>query len=204
MVAGLSDAEAVRKKFVEDDIAKENNTDISTRAKMTRPSMYTNYMQHTTFTLASAAAYSVNREETTTKFHPSVLDANTASSILMRLNNEYQLQKMADTQHQKSTSTAVTTSVQIHSKSTIIDNRASSTKLHISTQVTDPVPIVTAISTATTTAETPVEETYEPIHDEAQHNISKQAAGFGHGDKEVDRFLEKRFERTHNTTVVPT
>jgi len=203
MVAGLSDAEAVRKKFAEDNITKENNTDISTRAKMTRPSMYTNYMKHTTFTLASAP-YSVNREESTTKFHPSVLDANTASSILMRLNNEYQLQKMADTQHQPSTSTAFTTSAQTLAKSTLIDDRASSTKLHISTQVTDSLSIATTTSTATTTTEIPVEETYEPIHDEAQHNISKQAAGFGHGDKEVDRFLEKRFERAHNTTVAPT
>lgn len=203
MVAGLSDAEAVRKKFAEEDTPMGKNTEISTRAKMTRPSMYTNYMKHVTFTLASGT-YNANREESTTNFHPSVLDANTASSIIMRLNNEYQLQKLADTNHQPSTSTAVAALPQIHAKSTINDDIASGTKPHFSTQIIASLPNDATTSTATSTTETTVEETYEPIHDESQHNISKQAAGFGHGDTEVDRFLEKRFEKSHNTKVFPT
>lgn len=202
MVAGLSDAEAVRKKFAEEDTSMGNNTDISTRAKMTRPSMYTNYMKHVTFTLASGT-YNANREEKTANFNPSVLDANTASSIIMRLNNEYQLQKLADTKHQPSTS-RVEASPQTHANSTINDDSASGTKPHFSTQVTASLPNDATVSTATITTETTIEETYEPIHDESQHNISKQAAGFGHGDGEVDRFLEKRFEKSHTTKIFPT
>lgn len=190
MVAGLSDAEAVRSKFKEEDSKEE---DISTRAKMTRPSMYTNYLKQTSFTLAAGSTTGKD----TAKFQPSVLDANTASSILIRLNNEYQLQKMADIQQQPK---APTSSATLASPQTTNTNKQYLPSPVIVSLPYDNAATATPATTTTTTSTAvgKVEETYVPIHDESLHNISKQAAGFGHGDKEVDRFLEKRFERSHN------
>lgn len=173
IVAGLSDAEAVRTKFQE---VTTGSTQISTRAKMTHPGMYSTYMNRE-FTLAGDVGFSNNVS------HPSVLDANTASSLLVRLNEEYQLHKIADIQPPKAQPAGIvsntgTNITPISESSSFISNRSSSTSMS---------------SVATI-------ETCEPVHDPktgklASESISRKAAGYGHGENEVDRFLEKRFER---------
>lgn len=174
IVAGLSDAEAVRTKFQE---VTTSTTQISTRAKMTHPGMYSTYMNRE-FTLAGDVGFSNNVS------HPSVLDANTASSLLVRLNEEYQLHKIADIQPPKVQPTGIVPNTAnltpISESSSFISNRSSS-----STSSTD-------LSHGNTSI-----EACEPVHDPktGKENISRLAAGFGHGQNEVDRFLEKRFER---------
>ena len=201
IVAGLADAEAVRTNFKEANAGSATDS-VSTRAKMTRASMYTSYITRQ-FSLAGRDGGLANGDMEQFA-HPSVLDENTASSLLVRLNDEYQLQKLAEL---RSNIAVGTSPLNILANTSL---RGSSTQGTSQQSLVEP-PMLIEVSKTTPTGTAPIkvpnesDETYVPVHDPKDQlsslSISRKAAGFGHGEDEVDRFLEKRFERHQAVTA---
>jgi hypothetical protein len=173
ILAGLGDAEAVRTEF------QTHNAPVTSRAKMTHSSMYTSYVTRNFNFTSEVAEKDANRS----CWNPGVLDEHTSGSLLVKLNDEYDMHAMAEE------------GVKAAREHKIADDAAKAATVAAAAALKKRVE---QRSKSGGSAEYVDSNSEEPIHDarnSVSGSLSKKAAGLGHGENDLDRFLEKRFEK---------